>query len=250
MITTPTKSYPTLVLATRFSWPHPIWKTRSTDEYERWIDERFSLFEIYTARSIANCYVKPDYWVILIGSKHEQISERLKPILSRTGCNYVFAPYIGIGLGLSTMLACKNIEYPARVVTTNLDADDLVSADFFDVLRNQHFPESGNAITSFCSGCNYMPDEDKYYHSSYPNNPFLSLYEKIRSAHEAQTIFFRMHTEIMEHARHQIFPRSYYPMWASVIHGGNLANLSLIETNRVSFQETRLLHQRFGLHHL
>ena len=37
-------------------------------------------------------------------------------------------------------------------------------------------------------------------------------------------------------------------MWASVIHGGNLANNSLIETNRVSFKETSLLHQRFGIY--
>jgi hypothetical protein len=36
-------------------------------------------------------------------------------------------------------------------------------------------------------------------------------------------------------------------MWASVVHGGNLANLSLIETNRLSFRETEALHQRFGL---
>jgi hypothetical protein len=56
-----------------------------------------------------------------------------------------------------------------------------------------------------------------------------------------------MHTEISEHVRHQITPRTYYPMWASVVHGGNLANLSLIETNRLSFRETEALHQRFGL---
>jgi hypothetical protein len=93
-----------------------------------------------------------------------------------------------------------------------------------------------------------MPNEDLYYHSSYPNNPFLSLYENVRSVHESQTIFFRMHTEVLDHVRHQIFPRSYYPMWSSVIHGGNLANLSLIETNRVSFRETSILHQRFGLY--
>ena len=56
-----------------------------------------------------------------------------------------------------------------------------------------------------------------------------------------------MHTEISNHVRYQITPRSYYPMWASVVHGGNLENLSLIETNRICFRDTETLHQRFGL---
>jgi hypothetical protein len=238
---------PTLILATRFSWPHPIWETRSSEDYEQWVEERLQLFERYTARSVANCYSKPDYWVLLIGSHHQHIRRRLESILQHTGCRTVFAPYIGVGLGLTSMLACEDIAYPCRVITTNLDADDLVATDFFDVLRNLTYPSSGNATVSFASGCNYMPDENTYYHSSYPNNPFLSLYEDIRGAHEAQTIYFRMHTEISEHVRHHITPRTYYPMWASVVHGGNLANLSLIETNRLSFRDTEALHQRFGL---
>lgn len=238
---------PLLILATRFSWPHPIWESRSSEAYAQWIEERLQLFARYTARSLANCYSKPDYWVLLIGSQHDHIRERLEPILQRTGCRIIFAPYIGVGLGLTTMLACGDIAYPCRVVTINLDADDLVSTDFFDVLRQLDYPSIGNATVSFASGCNYMPNENLYYHSSYPNNPFLSLYEQVRGPHEAQTIFFRMHTEISDHVRQQILPRSYYPMWASVVHGGNLANLSLIETNRLAFRDTEALHQRFGL---
>lgn len=238
---------PLLILATRFCWPHPIWETRSSEEYAQWLEERLQLFTHYTARSLANCYSKPDYWVLLMGSDHAHIRERLEPIVQRTGCRTLFAPYIGVGLGLTTMLACDDIPYPSRVVTTNLDADDLVATDFFDVLRHVDYPRGGNATVSFASGCNYMADEDTYYHSSYPNNPFLSLYEEIRGPHEAQTIYFRMHTEISNHVRYQITPRSYYPMWASVVHGGNLENLSLIETNRICFRDTETLHQRFGL---
>ncbi|MFM7265124.1 MAG: glycosyltransferase [Cyanobium sp.] len=238
---------PLLILATRFSWPHPIWETRSSEEYAQWLEERLKLFARYTVRSVANCYSKPDYWVLLIGSQHDHIRDRLETILEHIGCRIIFAPYIGVGLGLTTMLACADIAYPCRVVTTSLDADDLVATDFFDMLRHSDYPRSGNAIVSFTSGCNYMPHENTYYHSSYPNNPFLSLYEEVRGPHEAQTIFFRMHTEISNYVRHQITPRSYYPMWASVVHGGNLANLSLIETNRLSFRDTEALHQRFGL---
>ena len=87
--------------------------------------------------------------MLLIGSQHDRIRQRLEPILQRTGCRTLFAPYIGVGLGLSTMLACEDIIYPCRVVTTNLDADDLVATDFFDVLRNLTYPNSGNATVSF-----------------------------------------------------------------------------------------------------
>ena len=239
---------PILILATRFSWPHPILSSRSAEEYNEWVEERFFLFENYTAKSLANCYQKPDYWVILINANQDSVRQRLEKILARTGCNYVFAPYEGLIISRSIAKACKDICYPANIITTNLDADDLVSSDFFAVLRSQDYPSEGNACVSFCSGSNYMPDSDLYFHSSYPCNPFLSLYETCRGEGEIQSIFFRMHVDIMEFTARHILPRSYYPMWASVIHGGNLANNSLIETNRVSFKETSLLHQRFGIY--
>lgn len=239
---------PHFILSTRFSWPHPLWQSRTSEEYDAWLEKRLTLFADYTAKSIANCYNKPDYWVILVGHNQERIQDRLSYILERTSCNYVFAPYEGLSQSASIAKACKSISYPARVITTNLDADDLVSCDFFAVLRSQAYPGQGNACVSFCSGCNYMQEIGRYYHSSYPSNPFLSLFETCRYKHELQTVYSRMHIDIMNFVSSLIFPRSYYPMWASVVHGGNLANNTLIETNRISFHETDLLDQRFGIH--
>jgi hypothetical protein len=237
---------PILILATRFSWPHPIWSSRPANEYNEWLEERLFLFEHYTAKSLANCYQKPDYWVILVNANQINIHRRLENVLARTGCNYVLAPYEGLSIPRTITKACSDISYPANIITTNLDADDLVSSDFFAVLRSLDYPCEGNACVSFCSGSNFMPDLDLYFHSSYPCNPFLSLYETCRSEGEVQSVYFRMHTDVMRFTAHHLMPRSYYPMWASVVHGGNLANNSLIDTNRVSFRETSLLHQRFG----
>ena len=241
------KNLPIQILATRFSWPHPIWNGKSDEEYRAWVEERFILFQKYTLKSIINCYVKPDYWVVLIDSNQAWIAERLNLLIGGNGINYKIASYSGMGLGLTTLLACDGIEYPNNIITTNLDADDCVSADFFAIIRGLNFSNSGNTAISFVSGSQYMPDTDLYFHSSYPNNPFISLQEYCSSPHEAQSVFFRMHAEQADFVRNHIFPRTYYPMWASVIHGGNLANSSLIETNRVAFSDSDLLNKRFGI---
>jgi hypothetical protein len=237
----------TFILATRFSWPHPIWQSRSKGEYLSWIERRFELFERYTARSVANCYIKPDYWVLLIGENQGDISSRLQNMLSHLDCNVIIAPYFGASLSLTIMQSLKDLEYPARIVTSNLDADDMISSDFFAVLKSICFLNHGNTAVSFCSGANYMVEDGTFYLSSYPGNPFLSLYETCRGPHDAQTVYFKMHTELMSFVKHMILPRSYYPMWASVIHENNLANRSLIETNRISFSENTLLNKRFGI---
>ena len=244
---TSTLKQPSLILVTRFSWPHPIWHTKSREEYSEWVQDRFALFERYTIPSISNCYVKPDYWVILIGENQVEVSNRLQSILKHLDCKIVIAPYFGASIPLTVMISLKDLEYPASIVTTNLDADDMLSSDFFAVLKSLQFQDCCNICVSFCSGSNYMVEDGIFYHSSYPDNPFLSLYETCRSPHEAQTVFFRMHTELMSFVRNTIFPRSYYPMWSSVIHENNLANRSLIETNRISFAEVGLLNQRFGI---
>lgn len=235
------------ILITRFNWPHPMWNQKPKEDYQEWLDTRIELFNKYTANSVANCYVKPDYWVVLVGQQQQAVEEKIGSILKRTGTNYVIAPYQGLGLPLTAMLACKDLTYPAKIITSNLDADDLISSNYFAILKSLQFSEKGNTGISFCSGCNFIPDSNIYFHSSYPNNPFLSLYEVCRSPQEAQTVFFRMHTELLDFTRHNIFPRTYYPMWASVLHGGNLSNMSLVETNRISFREIDILGKRFGL---
>jgi hypothetical protein len=236
-----------MILASRFSWPHPSWQSKTSSEYDEWLEKRFRLFEKYTLRSVANCYVKPNAWVILINENQKEVSNRLKKLTAVAGCKCIIAPYQGISLGSTVVRACDDIKFPSSIITTNLDTDDVISSDYFAVLRSLHLSSSSTTGISFCSGANYVLSENRYYHSSYPNNPFLSLYEFSRSASDALTIFFKMHTELLDNARYNIFPRSYYPMWASVIHDDNLANRSLLETNRVSFAETEELHRRFGI---
>ena len=102
-------------------------------------------------------------------------------------------------------------------------------------------------VISFPGGCNYVVSEDKFYYSSYPNNPFLTLVELINSPSEAKTVYWKMHTEMLSCdliARHE---RSFHPMWSSVIHNTNTANDSLVKTNTICLSDNEYIKKKMGV---
>ena len=62
--------------------------------------------------------------------------------------------------------------------------NDLISSDFFARIKALNISVEDaklGVVISFPGGCNYVVSEDKFYYSSYPNNPFLTLVELINS---------------------------------------------------------------------
>jgi hypothetical protein len=133
---------------------------------------------------------------------------------------------------------------------TRLDSDDLIASDFFARLKAVRC-DDGEAekglVVSFPGGCNYLASENTFYYSAYPDNPFISLIEDIDDAAEARTVYWRMHTEMFRAGFHSHFVRSFYPMWASVLHGATTQNQSLSKTNQVQLCCSNALIRRFGL---
>jgi len=239
------------LLITRFSWPHPSWDGKPKEEYENWLLERLSLFSEYTLKSLQNCYVKPTHWLILVNENHSSdFLASLTEMLNTYTGHWHIIPFPNLNLADTTKEFAKQFKYPSEILTTNLDADDLISSDFFAHFASLKFDQvkvkEGIGI-SYPGGSNYVPESKKFYLSTYPDNPFLTYAELVNDPSELKTVFFKMHTELLSFSPNELYLRSYYPMWSSVIHGGNLANNSLLETNRIELGNEDEIRKKFGI---
>lgn len=238
------------ILVSRFNWPHQKWKNCHIEEYRSWISERLYLFEKYTIKSIRNCYVKPDIWLILTSDNILDCSNQLKDILE--DLPYRLVKYSsGLSQSESIRQSLSDIKYPAEIRMTRLDSDDLISSCFFAKINALKFTKEEllEGITvSFPGGCNYISETDSFYYSSYPENPFLTFIEYVKKPNELKTVFFRMHTEMCKPPHLARFLRSYYPMWSTIIHENNLANDSLISTNLIELSTKEFIKKKFGIY--
>lgn len=237
------------VLVTRFNWPHPKWQTYSSSTYVNWLRERIDAFSKFTLPSIRNCHLKPDDWFILI---NPNVPVDIFGILTTLlhGLNFSIICYDGRGLRDSIKDELRKFEYPLEILMTRMDSDDLVSSDFFARLKSLEFSNENlkrPTVISFPGGCNFVPDTNQFFYSAYPDNPFLTLAEKISTPDQASTVFCRMHTELINGEVNIRFLRSFHPMWASVIHDATTENSSLLQTNQVLLSNLEKLRAKFGL---
>lgn len=237
-------------VVSRFNWPHPIWAGRPEAEYHAWLEQRLELLATYTAASLRNCYVKPDRWIILCQTVDGDLLQRLNDVAVTSGCEVRLGIYDGKSILQAIRRCLHDVPVPAQICTTRLDTDDVVSSDHFARLRAvEVVPRLGGlgTILSFPGGANFDASSKLFYYSCYPDNPFLSLVEQVADIGLLRTVLSRQHTDWVGQVDSMVSLRSYEPMWASVIHGDNVANESLRHTNHLALRDTERLRRRFGL---
>ncbi|MEL7487623.1 MAG: glycosyltransferase [Pseudomonadota bacterium] len=236
------------ILISRFNWPHAVWKNNYDAAYQDWIDVRFELLRRYTAKSARNFVRQPDLWLVLASDYAHNVVERLQTEL--WGLPYRLVLWSGKSEVDSIRDALSDLSFPSEVRTTRLDTDDLIASDYFLRLDQLQLPgdqvERGVAI-SCPGGSIYLENQNHFYFSSYPENPFLTYAEHVRSASELKTVHWTQHTTLIDDATHAKFIRSYHPMWASVVHNHNLGNQSLVDVCRFPSGDRAAHFSRFGL---
>lgn len=238
----------TLVLISRFNLPHRIWADRSAEEYLAWLDARIELFRTLTARSLRNCYDKPDRWLIMVDTRTHDFLDQLAG--SVAGLPVTFVPYTGLDLPGSIREALSDLTYPRRVLTCRLDTDDLVNNGFFKRLRGttiSHAEARAGTVISFPGGAIYHRPEDTFYFDSYPNNPFLCYVEEVDRADDLRTVFCTQHIDLIDRSAHAKFLRSFTPFWASTVHDVNLVNQSLQNSMKMALRNKHKLKRQLGI---
>ncbi len=239
---------PYFVLISRFNWPHPIWAERSKQAYLDWVQGRVKLFADLTAPSVRNSFGKLDRWLIMIDTRAIDIREELLEVTS--GLPVKLVEYAGRNLVQSIQIGLSDLDYPARVMTCRLDTDDLIGAGLIRGYRAAEISDEeahDGVVLSFPGGAVYSTDEKRFYYTSYPENPFICYVEDRNKADDLQTVFMAMHVDMIDKSKHVRMLRGFGPQWASVVHGDNVANQSLMGAARFSFAEIDQLTKYFGL---
>ncbi len=236
------------VFISRFNLPHPAWETRSAEAYRDWIANRLKLFSEFTVPSVRNTHGKFDRWLILIDTRVVDIKSDLLEMTK--GLPVQIVEYTGHTLVRMIQIALEDLSFPSCVMTCRLDTDDLVGAGIVPGYRAAKVTEKevqDGIVLSFPGGAIYASDEDRFYYTSYPENPFLCYVEKKNRAEDLHTVYQAMHVDMLDVVSHAKMLRSFGPLWASVVHGENVANQSLMGAARFSFAETKQLKKFFGV---
>ncbi len=239
---------PQFILVSRFNWPHPIWKTRSAEAYRDWVQGRVKLFADFTAPSVRNGHGQIDRWLILIDTRQVDVRADLAALTRDLPVQFV--EYAGHNLVRSVQIALSDLSFPARVMTCRLDTDDLIGASFIQGYRAARISDEearAGVVLSYPGGAVYAAEEQRFYFSSYPENPFLCYVEDRAAADELQTVYQAMHVDMLDIGAPVKMLRAFRPAWASVVHGDNVANQSLMGAASQPYAQPRKLMRYFGI---
>ena len=237
----------------RFNWPHPVWERRSKEDYRVWLIERINLFQEYTARSLLNLYDKPDSILLLINSNTliEDLRARLLSSLKGIQSDILFGDAAKgqtlIRTISDTLLSHIDKSRYSRVISMRLDSDDLIASFYVASIRSAAAKiESESCVVSLPGGAIFEPLSSSFYYSSYPANPFIAYLEPLSSA-PLKTVFKKMHVDMLNGSDLSYYIRQDRPAWASVVHGGNLANMSLLGGSKYSVGPEKDILKLFGI---
>jgi len=183
-----------------------------------WLAERFALFERYCLPSILAQTEQNFSWIVYFDSATpEPYAERARALASRRpGIFPIFCETLPMSLEREIVRKVVS-EQPQWLLTTRLDNDDGLHADFVaTVQRAQRF---GEAEVLNCP-IGVILRGDRAYRRRDMSNAFISLSEPFA---DFQTVF-----SIIRHLNARDFypvrQMARSPMWLQVIHANNISN--------------------------
>lgn len=192
---------------------------KSPPPTEAWLTERLSLFDRYTARSLASQTVAPDGWLVFCGPSPGWLLDELTrigrdvPFLHLIVDDRVFTHAVAAN-AISTLVEGMD----GRIITTRVDNDDAIATDYVEAVRRA----AANVTDGFVNFTHGLQlTEGRAYRRSDPSNPFISRVEA--DVRALQTVFVDQHQLLSGYGR--ITQVRTEPMWIQVIHGGNIANV-------------------------
>lgn len=231
-------------LATRFNVRIDGWDTTKNGEMlldDSWMDNRFELFENYCFPSVINQSNQDFKWCIYFDSHtSEAYKQRIKKITEAYSNFHIF--FIdGIGELKPHLINFINSKDSADyVITSRLDTDDLLHADYIKVVQRLFNP-SHTTVIDVRSGYKINIEEGDCEIRNYTQsfNPFISLIEKTGSV---ETVFNQMHHEWYKAKR--VIPYYDQQLWIELVHTKNWMNSANHKLDySLKFNETE-----FGIH--
>ncbi|SEQ51359.1 glycosyltransferase [Arthrobacter sp. OV608] len=203
------------ILLTRFNLPSPGAESFVRGR-EGWLHSRVELFEQYCLPSVENQTVKTFHWIIYFDP---QSPAWLKDKVGQLSQTHVFNPIYRAQVSRDDLLNDLKLVSGARhrnVITTNLDNDDALSANFVE--RLQSVPvESDRAAVYLVRGL--IRSGDRLYSRTDRSNAFCSVQEDWNSAQTCWSTWHNLLGKTMK-----VIQVGGEPAWLQVIHGSNVSN--------------------------
>ena len=213
-------------LATRFNLKVENWKTAKDGSpvlTEKWLEDRFELFEKYCFPSVVNQNNKNFFWFIYFDIDTPSFYKQKINLLFQNQTNFKAVFIDGVTNLQSTFT--KNIEElldekDEFIITTRLDNDDSIHKNFIDIIQKLA-PKKNETVIDVKRGyqIEIINDIVEYREFNFSFNPFLSFVE---SSKEFDTIFSREHLDWRKEKN--IIGYTKTPLWIQVIHERNKLN--------------------------
>jgi hypothetical protein len=228
-------------LTTRFNLAFEEWskdKNHNQVRTDDWLQKRIQLFEKYCLPSISKQTNQDFDWIILFDvsspdflksriKEWQKLCPRIHPLFTRA------KTYL---IDLKEIISVKN-DNREFVITTRIDNDDVFQLDAIAEIQKAFLPK--NVVIDFPFGYFLDVKGRKMTEQDYPNNPFISVIEKMDSM---ETVWSRRHADWIEFPRTQTM---LFPMWIQVIHNSNKVN-TFRHGRYVSLSELKL----FGINEI
>jgi hypothetical protein len=232
-------------LLTKFNLPISYARRTGQHGEEAWLTSRWSLFERYCLPSVLNQSGTDFVWVLYCWDQTpEPFRSRLERLADRHDHVHVhFLTTTTRGEHLCEWARAKGLPLRPLLLTTRLDNDDALSADYMARIRKaaRGFVRSRDSLLEphvWSAPLGYQTSAGKYYLRLDPQGPFVSLLENVAEG-EPRTVLSLSHRDITSS-----YSSSYVagkPMWLQVVHDDNLVNS--VDGIRVPYSPER----RFGL---
>lgn len=180
---------------------------------DRWLDERFDLFDRYCLPSVRSQTNRDFRWMLFA---HPDTAEAYKARLRAAADDVV---YVDVMRPEDVRQAVRAQLTPADdlVVTQRLDNDDAISPDF--VARLQAAAPGPARFLNFERGYQFDTTRGRLYRRREISNPFIAYVEPATDA--PVTVYQGIHTKLVTLGPSEQLPGR---TWVQVIHGGNALN--------------------------
>lgn len=196
---------------------------------EKWLRERFRLFETYCMPSVMAQTCRNFRWICLFDeSTPEEFCRRVAGYRGMHGVFFPFYPDTEQARHFQEFFSRKVYELADKgdedLLTTYLDNDDCLRDDFVGRVQEYAGKTGHGTIFTFRYGLQYYTEHDIAVRIPYENNHFLTYYERLSDT--PRTVWGFWHFSIFSYRSVDIItvnnPRD--PMWIEVVHNGNIDN--------------------------
>lgn len=211
------------ILLTRFNLPTFGFESMVRSQPD-WLARRVELFETYCLPSVRNQSNQNFSWIVYFDPHSpDWLLERIARWLAYPNFQPIFREQVDYAHKMSDI---RRFAKPrrSRLLTTNLDNDDALAADFVERLQAAS-PPTGRAVLYFRSGL-ILSSDSLFLHND-PHNAFCSVSE---SWAEPVTCWVAPHNQLPRYMPALVLDGP--PRWLQVVHGHNIANR--IKGKRVS----------------